>query len=145
MFVLVTGRRQGKTHAIVNWYLERPYERYILVGDQYRKKHVINMIGQRTRYMLDLARVRSNIVTVEDLPGGRLISYGRSLKEFPIAIDDADWVLERLLGSPVEFLTLNATLIAPATSSSDYIDGDIVDWDDCLAIEPRRRMLKEST
>lgn len=135
MFVLVAGRRQGKTHAIVSWYLERPYYRYILTGDTHRKRHLVDMIGKRTRYTLDFDQVRRNVLTVEDIGGGFGLRQHALRGIGPLAIDDAEYVLERLLNCPVEFLSINATLIAQAAGSQDFIDGEEVPhWEEVKAI-----------
>ena len=146
MFVVVAGRGQGKTQAIVNWWLEDPQKRIVLVSDSHRREHLADRIGEACNYSMRKRDVWESIFVVSH----DLVEYLRGSFRFgsrtQVAIDNAEEILATVFHAPVELLTFNATLIAPpSTAPNDYIDGEEVPrWseEDVHALDAARYMIE---
>lgn len=129
---MVAGRGQGKTQAIVNWLLEQPGERAVVVADGQRGQQIRNrLLDALYAHRMDTPRqlqlIDNMVVTIDYV----LRSHGPLYARYrQIAIDDAEFVLSKMFGGQVELVTMNATLMPMAPQvhwkGRDYVDGDLV-------------------
>jgi hypothetical protein len=118
------GRGLGKTNAVVNWLMEDPQARVILVSQLQRKHHLLRLIGQRTNYTSSKAFWDAKIIVANnDLD---YLLRGRRFHAREVAVDDFQEVFRSLVGIPIGLVTCNATVIKEPTFD-DTVDGDIID------------------
>lgn len=130
MFVLAAGRQQGKTQAIVDWYLEHPNRRVIFVANARRKEELVDRIGQTCHYVLRKGDVYRQVVVLGPRHSLLPINLDRG-QGLECAIDDVEEVLSNFIGSRLEFMTTNATLVGPPrTRTGNYVEGEVVEWPD---------------
>jgi len=131
MIVYVAGRQQGKTNAVVRWFLEQPGERGVIVANREMRNHFLHRLYQISGFTRSqFRRYEDNIIPVDKL-------YSRSelrLRFREVAIDDAENVIKTLLGAPIEFMALNGTLLdfryTRKEEQTDYVDGEVIpDYD----------------
>lgn len=145
MFVMVAGRGQGKTHAIVNWLMEQPGERAVIVNNSREAEYMERLLRQAYdahRVSQDRWRAFTHDVILLPIDARHWQSLRGRFRE--IAIDDAERVLQTLFEVPIAFVTMNATLMptVPARvdpgARKDYVDGEEVDHEEPRwAEEPR--------
>lgn len=126
MFVMVAGRRQGKSTTAVRWLLEDPRARALLTSSDDRRAHLIRVAQNITRGHFDDSTfnryVAERIFVAAPIRG---FDLGIKYVATEVGIDDAEEVLRVLLGAAVGFVAFNATLIPVAgggTINGDYID-----------------------
>lgn len=127
MFAYISGRRMGKTEAVVNWLLADPERRTIIVANRQRQQHIVSTIGRKVRYSRGKGYWLERVVIFD-------LRYNQMRGRYPgeVAIDDLDEVLQLIfqpgLANSVTFITMTATCIQDFTenenSEGEYIDGD---------------------
>lgn len=132
MIVYVAGRGQGKTNALVRWFLEQPHERGVIVANKAMRNHFLHMLYRLTGFSrVTFRRYEDNIVTASQLFGRANLRY--RFRE--VGIDDAEQVIKELMGINIDFMAMNATLLdfryTRQEEQTDYIDGEVIpDYDD---------------
>lgn len=129
IFAYISGRRMGKTEAIVSWLLSDPECRTIIVCDRHRQEHIINVIGRKVKYTRGRKFWEERVVIFD-------LRYNAMRGKYPglVAIDDLDTILQIMFHSSrdrVDLVTMTATCIQDFTDeeqSKEYIDSDA--WED---------------
>jgi hypothetical protein len=106
MKLIIGGRQTGKTTELVNWWMERPVYRAIIVAGQQRADWIIRDIAGEDKVLADLAsrRIWSASNAPRDLRGWDIAE---------VAVDEIDTVLGMLLGSTA---SLSIGTITPTDS-----------------------------
>jgi hypothetical protein len=109
MFV-ITGRRQGKTHKVVKWWLEDPEHRVVVTAARGHVNHFIrevekelirsNMPAEFIRRYMELARHQIVYFTSPDQFRGM---------PYEFAVEDMDHLLARIFGRSPSLVTMTAT------------------------------------
>ena len=134
MFVMVAGRRQGKTMTAIRWLLERPGPgRVLIVANEDRKRHLLHEVlkflpaaahHNNAPQEFVKQRIAPNIITADRYDW---FMRGTPSRGCEIGIDDAEEVLNAMFRGRVEFAAFNATLIPVVGSSTirgEYVDGE---------------------
>lgn len=132
MIVYASGRRYGKTQALLAWLATEPFA-YVVVANQMRKQELLARIRETPMARLGLDHWKQRIIVAgPSLRRERLL--GR------VAIEDLDEVL-RAMWEPiaVEFVTMTAAALRAddwTTHVEDYVDGEeVTPWVDVPEIE----------
>lgn len=132
MLVYVSGRAGGKTNALVRWFLEHPQHRAVIVADKRRRNHFLHTLYKLSGYSrVTFRRFEDNVIDVSQV-FGRFSVRGTGVQE--IGIDDAELIISNLIGTKIDFMAMNATLLdfryVHPNEQTDYVDGEVIpDYD----------------
>lgn len=118
MFVMVAGRRFGKTWATVRWLLEQPNARIIVTSDENRRQRIVGLLQDMAPVGATRGFWDSRVISAQTGMIGL-----RGLRAQEIGIDDCEDVLHILFGREVGFATMNASLI-PLYRPEHYMEGE---------------------
>lgn len=110
MYVLVTGRRLGKTYLTCRWFLEDPEYRAVIVNTNADIGWFWRELGHHHAPNLP-EHYRSHIITADEAYKLR----GSRIREF--AVEDAEHLIASYLGihmGQLELVTMTGTLLNPA-------------------------------
>lgn len=120
MIVVTGGRQTGKTEAVVRWLAENPGHRAIVVGDFDRANYIIKRLRER---FPNYFHWKEHVIIAS---GDYIFNSRPQFQRFhQVAIDDADYVLAKVLGAQVDFMTVNATWI-PLSPNNDPVKVDVI-------------------
>lgn len=132
MIVYVAGRMQGKTNALVRWFLEQPQGRGVVVANKSMRNHFLHTLYRISGFSrVTFRRYEDNVIVASELFGRANLRH--RFRE--IGMDDAEQVIQTLMGINIDFMAMNATLLDFRYTSSkeqdNYVDGEVIpDYDD---------------
>lgn len=136
---MVAGRRLGKTNATARWLLEDPNGRVVVCPNMEHRRHFLHEVERIAGR--DMARYcDQRVVPASDVE--RYHKVLRSIGAREVAFDDAERVLQQLLGLPVEFAAFNATLIPTPVPQQRPASGDWVDGEYYYGAEGHRQITR---
>jgi hypothetical protein len=141
MFVLITGRRHGKTQAIISWLMEDPEWRGVIVADHRRAEEIMARIRRTPLAYLGKKYWDQRVISVGRFP---MDLRGRGFRE--VALEDFEHLFEAMYGVKVGFMAATGTVIAPDMPDTDgIVDGEEVWEDEPLELESVRQKRLDPT
>lgn len=109
MFVYLSGRREGKTKLIIDWFFEDPENRGIIVHSVKARERMMRDLHQRFALQgreVTPGWLNRHVMGVESVTDGAVRAW-----PYKWAIDDLDMILERLFRCELDLVTMTATSI----------------------------------
>lgn len=109
MFVYISGRREGKTRLVIDWFFEDPDHRGIVVHSEKARERMLRDLHKRFALQgreVSPAWLSSHVMGLDAVTDGAVRAW-----PFKWAIDDLDMILERLFRCELDLVTMSATTI----------------------------------